>query len=211
MSSEVWNQLIHGKPLGDLDVAKVNGRFDLRNLRIPEPYDVETIRTPIANVTVLGGLTSIEGERAGLEKFRPRISAGLPKYVPNGPTYGLLITNVGKVILIKSGDADPLYENYDAAGHVEGKAAVLIRKDGSTGGVLYHNNTDGICWTCQSQIKTLLPEGAVLKVFPPPDAIAKSPWWMEGPKEYKGNAGLPLPPKPPPPDPQYDLFEEPQE
>jgi uncharacterized protein YjbI with pentapeptide repeats len=61
MSTEIWNQLVHGKPLGDAGVPRVDGRFDLRNLRVPDPHAVETVRTALADVTVLGGITSIEG------------------------------------------------------------------------------------------------------------------------------------------------------
>jgi uncharacterized protein YjbI with pentapeptide repeats len=61
MSTEIWNELIHGKPLSERGVPKVGDRFDLRNLRVPEPYAVETVRTELADVTVLGGITSIEG------------------------------------------------------------------------------------------------------------------------------------------------------
>ena|SRR5580704_7073310 len=60
MSTEIWRQLLHGKSLGGSGVPNVDGRFDLRNLHIPEPHAVETVRTPLAEVTVLGGITSIE-------------------------------------------------------------------------------------------------------------------------------------------------------
>jgi uncharacterized protein YjbI with pentapeptide repeats len=60
MSAEIWNQLVHGKPLSDAGVPKVGDRFDLRNLHVPEPHAVDTIRIPLADVTVLGGTTSIE-------------------------------------------------------------------------------------------------------------------------------------------------------
>jgi hypothetical protein len=60
MSTEIWNRLLYGKPLSERDVPTVDGRFDLRNLHVPEPHAVETVRTPLADVTVLGGITSIE-------------------------------------------------------------------------------------------------------------------------------------------------------
>jgi uncharacterized protein YjbI with pentapeptide repeats len=60
MKTEIWEQLIHGKSLSDAGVPKIDGRFDLRNLDVPEPYAAETVRTPLADVTVLGGLTSIQ-------------------------------------------------------------------------------------------------------------------------------------------------------
>jgi uncharacterized protein YjbI with pentapeptide repeats len=60
MSTEIWKQLLHGNALSDAGVPKVDGRFDLRNLHVPEPYAVETVRTPLADVTILGGTTSIK-------------------------------------------------------------------------------------------------------------------------------------------------------
>jgi hypothetical protein len=69
--------------------------------------------------------------------------------------------------------------------------------------VVYHNNTDGTCGACNSQVETLLPKDAVLWVFPPPDAIAKNAWARQNPTKYKGNAD---PPKPPPWNPQLNFF-----
>ena len=60
MSIEIWRQLLAGRSLSSLGVPNVDGRFDLRNLHVPEPHAVETVRTPLADVTVLGGITSIE-------------------------------------------------------------------------------------------------------------------------------------------------------
>jgi hypothetical protein len=123
--------------------------------------------------------------------------------VPKGQTYGVLITNEGDVVLLKSADPSPLYKNYPPAGHVEGKAAVWIREHGSTGGVVYHTNTGGTCGLCNNQIETLLPKDATLSVYPPRDAIAKDPLARPGPTKYKGNAEVPNPPRP---DPQPDFF-----
>jgi uncharacterized protein YjbI with pentapeptide repeats len=61
MSTEIWRHLVHGKPLGGASVPMIDGRVDLRNLHIPNPREVKTLRTPLADVTVLGGLTSIKG------------------------------------------------------------------------------------------------------------------------------------------------------
>ena len=60
MSIEIWRQLLHGMSLADSGVPNFEGRFDLRNLHVPEPHAVETVRTSFADVTVLGGITSIE-------------------------------------------------------------------------------------------------------------------------------------------------------
>jgi uncharacterized protein YjbI with pentapeptide repeats len=61
MSTEIWDALVHGRPLGDAGVPKIDGRLDLRNLHIAEPFAVETTRTRLADVTVMGGLTEIKG------------------------------------------------------------------------------------------------------------------------------------------------------
>lgn len=42
-----------------------------------------------------------------------------------------MIPDEGDVVPLQSGDRDPLYSNYVSAGHVEGKAALWMRDDGS--------------------------------------------------------------------------------
>src|ERR1700722_16817015 len=59
MSNEIWDALVHGRPLGGAGVRKIDGRLDLRNLRVAEPFAVETTRTQLADVTALGGITSL--------------------------------------------------------------------------------------------------------------------------------------------------------
>jgi hypothetical protein len=135
----------------------------------------------------------------GPERLQAVISAGLPKY-DDTTTYGVLITNEGDIVPLKSGNASSFYENYESARHVEGKGAIWIREHGSTGGVLYHNNTDGICGYCDYHLETLLPKDSELLVIPPVDAVAKNERAKVGPTLYKGNSALPKPP------PQYDLF-----
>jgi hypothetical protein len=61
MSTEIWQQLIHGKPFDAAGVPLIEGRLDLRNLHVPEPHAVKTLRMPRMDVTVLDGITSIEG------------------------------------------------------------------------------------------------------------------------------------------------------
>jgi len=133
------------------------------------------------------------------ERLHAAISAGLPKY-DGKTTYGVLITNEGNAVPLQSGQASPLYSNYPPASHVEGKAAIWIRENGSAGGVLYHNNTGGTCGFCNSQIRTLLPEGARLRVVPPGNAAAKNSRANESPTDYTGNGAMPNPPA------QHDLF-----
>ncbi len=77
MSTEIWNALVHGRPLGDAGVPKIDGRLDLRNLRIAEPIAVETTRTPLADVMVMGGLTEIRGARWQSIDFSDSLLPGL--------------------------------------------------------------------------------------------------------------------------------------
>lgn len=114
--------------------------------------------------------------------------------------HGVLITNEGDIVRLQSAGPSSLYSNYIPASHVEGKAAIWIREHGSTGGVLYHNNTGGICGFCDSQIETLLPKDAKLPIIPPADAVANKHGAKQDPTSYKGNNEMPQLPR------QYDLF-----
>jgi uncharacterized protein YjbI with pentapeptide repeats len=61
MSDEIWQRLVHEKSLGNESAPTIDGRLDLRNLHVPEPHAVETLRMPRIDVTVLSGITSIKG------------------------------------------------------------------------------------------------------------------------------------------------------
>jgi uncharacterized protein YjbI with pentapeptide repeats len=61
MSTEIWDALVHGRPVGDAGAPKIDGRLDLRNLCIAEPFAVETTRTALADVAVMSGLTEMKG------------------------------------------------------------------------------------------------------------------------------------------------------
>jgi hypothetical protein len=125
------------------------------------------------------------------ERLGPVIRATLPKY-DGKTTYGVLITNEGQIVEFRSGSGPAWpYWNYSAAYHVEGKAAVWIRQNGSSGGVLYHNNADGICGRCNAQIERLLPEGAQLRVVSPEDAIPKNAWARTNRPPYIGDSQTP--------------------
>ena len=100
------------------------------------------------------------------------------------------MTNEGQIVPLESGNAHPTYANYRSASHIEAKAAIWIREHNSTGGVVYHNNTGGVCGYCIDHIKTLLPEGAVLRAVSPPNAVAK-PGWEVAPEPWVGNASNP--------------------
>ncbi len=122
-----------------------------------------------------------------------------PARVPELPafdgqtTHGVLITNEGEVIPFQSGNPSPTYANYPAASHVEGKAALAIRESGSSGGVVYHNNPSGTCGFCNSQVPTLLPEGAQLRVVPPAGTVPPGPRWYVPSEPYVGNSAISKP------------------
>jgi hypothetical protein len=128
-----------------------------------------------------------------IEKLRSIVK--LPKY-DGPPTSAVLLTSDGRVIELKSGTADPAYRNYPAARHAEGKAALLMRQDGLPYGIVFHNHPYGTCGGCNSNLPTLLPEGAKLWTVPLADAKAKDPTWIDHPEPYTGNSAQPLPPKP---------------
>jgi RHS repeat-associated protein len=107
-------------------------------------------------------------------------------------TEGVLLTNEGQVVPLRSGNPNPTYANYPAAGHVEGQAAIWIRENGSTGGVVYHNNPRGTCGFCNAQVPTLLPEGASLRVVAP-EGTVPPPGWFNNPNPYIGNSATPRP------------------
>jgi uncharacterized protein YjbI with pentapeptide repeats len=61
MQTEIWQRLIQGKGLEGLGLGLIDGRVDLRGLAIPEPQPVQTVRTPIADMTKVVGITNIKG------------------------------------------------------------------------------------------------------------------------------------------------------
>jgi hypothetical protein len=127
------------------------------------------------------------------ERLASIFRAALPKF-DGKTTYGILVTNEGDVVRFINGGRDPRYSNYESAAHVEGKAAIWMRDHGSSGGVLYHNNTGGTCGYCDSHLETLLPEGATLRVMPPQDASEKNAKAIARPEEYVGNSKTPKAP-----------------
>jgi len=159
-------------------------------------------RTADATDQAAAGERAVPGAQAGtspplsllpqarLEALRDTVQ--LPKFDrEKNETSAILFTNEGKIIEFKS--ANPLdYGNYIGATHAEGKAAVWIRQNNSSGGVLFHNNPGGTCPFCNSHLETLLPEGARLWVLPPAKAVAKTRGWIPYPKPYNGNDAQPL-------------------
>jgi hypothetical protein len=133
------------------------------------------------------------GEGAAARLNGP-LSAWLPKY-DDETTYGVLITNEGNVVPLQSGPPRS-FVNYPPSKHVEGKGAIWIRENGSSGGVLYHNNTDGTCGFCNAQLERLLPSNAALDVVPPTNAVPKNAKAMAGPTWYVGDSTMPKPPRP---------------
>jgi uncharacterized Zn-binding protein involved in type VI secretion len=132
------------------------------------------------------------GSNLGNLRIQPRES-GPPELPPfdGKTTQGVLITKEGQTVPLESGNTDPKYANYAAAGHVEGKAAIWMRDNDSEGGTVFHNNTNGTCNYCNTQIPTLLPEGSTLDVVPPDNAVANNQWAHADPTSYTGNANSP--------------------
>jgi hypothetical protein len=97
------------------------------------------------------------------------------------------------------------FPTYPPSKHAEGKGAIWIRENDSNGGVLFHNNPGGTCGYCDSQLRTLLPNGVWLDVMPPADAIAKNPNAKAVATSYFGDEKLP---KLSPPTRQLDFFGE---
>jgi hypothetical protein len=154
--------------------------------------------------TALLQRTNAVGE-TGAAKAEGLLSSWLPKY-DDKTTYGLLITNEGNVVPLRSGPPRS-FQNYPPSKHMEGKGAIWIRENNSSGGVVYHNNTDGTCGLCDAQLERLLPHKAILDVVPPPDAIPKNAQAMAKPTWYIGDAIMP---KLPPQARQPDFFGEQQ-
>jgi len=102
---------------------------------------------------------------------------------------GLLYTNEGDVVPLQSGDKE--LDRYPASGHVEAKAALEIRRRGSTGGTVYHNHPEGTCLRCFTQVPTFLPEGAQLLIVPPQNAVAENVYWFDQPIVRIGNENNP--------------------
>jgi len=56
-NAEVWKRLILGNLLDDFGLGTRDGRLDLSGLLAPEPATVKTVRTPLADVSELSGIT----------------------------------------------------------------------------------------------------------------------------------------------------------
>lgn len=54
---EVWKRLIQGKLLNGIGLGVKNGRLDVSGLLAPEPAIVKTVRTSLADVSTLDGIT----------------------------------------------------------------------------------------------------------------------------------------------------------
>jgi len=119
----------------------------------------------------------------------PRLVPTLPEY-DGVTTHGILITREGQIYGLQSGNKDPRYPQ-PAAGHVEGKAAIILRETGSAGGTVYHNNTNGTCGHCDRQVRALLPEDVPLMVYPPVNAVPNNSRAVAVPKPYTGNSTIP--------------------
>lgn len=58
-----WEYLIKGRSLDASGFAKIDGRFDLRNTHVADPYVVKKMQSPVGEVAFLGGLTNLHDAR----------------------------------------------------------------------------------------------------------------------------------------------------
>jgi hypothetical protein len=210
LMNEPWAKAIFGSP-GARNIVQT-----LNKVGIEGTYELGQVVLRAANAIYFGGVDAgtqalveagVNGDDAGRlardlkgmpEAFMGNLGTlrepilSLPKF--DRKTLGILFTNEGQIIELKSGPPDPAYARYPAAKHVEGKAAIWIRENGSSGGVLFHNNPKGACLMCNSNIPTLLPEGATLSVLPEAAAMARRSW-TDIRKAYTGNSAQPLAPE----------------
>jgi hypothetical protein len=107
----------------------------------------------------------------------------------DGKTAGVLNVD-GELTPLVSGRSS--LGNYAASGHVEGQAALIMRETGVSKAELLIDNPNGICGYCNSQLPTLLPEGAELTVRPPLGTVPPSSRWFNG-RTFIGNANDPKP------------------
>ena len=108
----------------------------------------------------------------------------------DGKTRGTLNIDGEKIQLTSR---EPVLENYNASGHVEGQAALIMRERGAASATLEIDNPNGICGYCTSQVPTLLPEGATLDVQTPLGTVPRGPTWSNS-RIFTGNARDPRPP-----------------
>ncbi len=128
-------------------------------------------------------------------RFAQRLLPKLPLPEYSGKTSAVLFTNEGRIVRFQSGSASPKYGNYPPASHTEGKAAIWMRENNSSRGVLFHNHPGGTCRFCDSQTRTLLPTNATLRVVPPAGAVPSEKMAKAGITNYVGDAKIPTLPR----------------
>ncbi|HEX9063141.1 MAG TPA: DddA-like double-stranded DNA deaminase toxin, partial [Clostridia bacterium] len=105
-------------------------------------------------------------------------------------TSGVLVPKnpPGEPIPIDSGNVSGARFPYSQAdGHVETKGALIMNENGILEADIYHNNPNGTCPNCDRYLPTYLNEGSKLTVYPPENAVPKTPNWKAEPKTYTGN------------------------
>ena len=177
----------------------------------PGPHTVSGFLTSTATGAVEGGLLGAAGGAAGhglsttgknvLGHLEPTpttpqgtssdtIAEMLNSASQPGRTAGVLDID-GELTPLTSGRPSP--PNYIASGHVEGQAAMIMRQQQVQSATVYHDNPNGICGYCYSQLPTLLPEGAALDVVPPAGTVPPSNRWHNGGPSFIGNSSEPKP------------------
>lgn len=96
----------------------------------------------------------------------------------------------GESIPLTSGTGRKEFSHYPAYNHVEGQAAILMRQRGARHADLIMDNPNGICPLCNSNVPSLLPEGATLSVRTPAGTVPKRGW--QNSRTFTGNTTDPL-------------------
>ena len=186
-----------GSPSSEAEAARAAAAFRQRSSLLHNGEGVATELIP--DLTMALGSMALPFGPSIAAQMVPRITQRLlPRLVLpefNGTTSGVLLTNEGRVVRFRSGAPTPEYRNYASAKHAEGKAAIWLRENNSSGGVLFHNHPSGTCGFCDLQARTLLPKGVSLRIVPPANAVAAKDLAKTEIIPYVGNSRVPKPPR----------------
>jgi SCP1.201-like deaminase len=186
-----------GSPSSEAEAARAAAAFRQRSSLFHNGEGVATALIP--DLTIALGTMALPFGPSIAAQMAPRFAQRLlprlvlPEY--NRRTSGVLLTNEGRVVRFRSGAPTPEYRNYASAKHAEGKAAIWLRENNSSGGVLFHNHPGGTCGFCDLQARTLLPEGVSLRIVPPATAVAAKDLAQTEIIPYVGNSKVPKLPR----------------
>lgn len=142
----------------------------------------------VSSGAVVSGATALAagGKNKGTLSAAQRLLASIGE---EGKTAGVLEVDGALIPLVSGKSSLP---NYAASGHVEGQAALIMRQMNASSGKLLIDNPNGICGYCRSQVPTLLPEDATLRVGTPSGTVTPTGRWSSS-KTFTGNDRAPKP------------------